>query len=546
MKHSRFICAVCAAVMLTGSLTVFPAEITAYAETEPFYICSSGNFEWDFYRDGTLVISGKGRMDDNEETPFENYNRNSGDTITLKKVIFEEGITHIGADLFYSGEDQEPEGDCKDLTSVTLPDSLESIGAGAFESCRKLKEINIPERVQHFGYMAFAGTPWYDDLKAQNEFVILNNVLLEAPASETLTVPDGVTRIAMRVVWSDEVRRVVLPDSVTVLEEKAFADCINLEEIVIPESVSEIGISAFAGTKWLADRCAENPCVTVNHILVDCYAVEGELVIPDDVEIIPTLACAKYEGITGVVIPETVKKIGAGAFMQCSSLKSISFPDHLAAIPPYICTECTALSDIRFPAHVREIGQAAFGGCSGLTEITLPETVTWVGYAAFTECSSVKEITVLNPYCRFVNFGLSFCNHFIFDFDNEIPVKDRYAGTVRGYSSSTAEEAAIEADYPFVSLGEIPDQAFVQPLVRGDVDRSDKVDVADAVLLARFLTEDAEAIVTQEGLICADTDRSGSIDLEDLTYILQKIAKRPVNDEIWNERTGNPFLDYFL
>ncbi len=225
--------------------------------------------------------------------------------------------------------------------------------------------------------MAFAGTPWYDDLKAQNEFVILNNVLLEAPASETLTVPDGVTRIAMRVVWSDEVRRVVLPDSVTVLEEKAFADCINLEEIVIPESVSEIGISAFAGTKWLADRCAENPCVTVNHILVDCYAVEGELVIPDDVEIIPTLACAKYEGITGVVIPETVKKIGAGAFMQCSSLKSISFPDHLAAIPPYICTECTALSDIRFPAHVREIGQAAFGGCSGLTEITLPETVTW-------------------------------------------------------------------------------------------------------------------------------------------------------------------------
>ena len=287
--------------------------------------------------------------------------------------------------------------------------------------------------------------------------------------------------------------------------------------------------------------------MTVNHVLTDGRACTGDIVIPEEVQRIAPCAFASSPALTGVTIPDTVKEIGVGAFLQCRELKRITFPEGIARIPDITCLQCSALTDIHFPDSLREIGIGAFTECSSLTDVSLPETVTTVSFAAFGICGSLKHAAVLNPYCNIIGRRTAFCNDFIIDLDHEVPVSDIYSGTISGYSGSTAEIYAEEEGYTFESLGTVPDKTFLRPLIRGDVDQSQGIDVADAVLLARYLTEDREAVISQNGLVCADADYSGTVDAADVTNILLRIAKRlPDFDEYVMEKQAQTLDDIYM
>ena len=120
--------------------------------------------------------------------------------------------------------------DCDTITSIILPESLESIESNAFNSCNALTSITIPESVTTIGDYAFSG----------------------CSSLTSVTIGDGVTTIGNDAFkYCSSLTSVTIPDSVTSIGEKAFYDCDSLTSVTIPDSVTSIGDLAFTNCSSL-------------------------------------------------------------------------------------------------------------------------------------------------------------------------------------------------------------------------------------------------------------------------------------------------------
>ena len=134
-----------------------------------------------------------------------------------------DSVTSIGAGAF---------GGCTSLTSVTIPDSVTSIGQHAFNGCRSLTSVTIPDGVTSIGAYAFS----------------------ECSSLTSVTIPDSVTSIGGIAFGNcKSLTSVTIPDSVTSIGGGAFQGCISLTSVTIPDSVTSIGDGAFASCTSLTD-----------------------------------------------------------------------------------------------------------------------------------------------------------------------------------------------------------------------------------------------------------------------------------------------------
>jgi hypothetical protein len=144
----------------------------------------------------------------------------------------------------------------------------------------------------------------------------------------------------------NEIQNLVIPESVTSIGNSAFSGCSNLTSVTIPNSVTSIGNCAFM-------ICSNLTSVT----------------IPNSVTSIGDNAFKYCRGLTSVNISESVTSIGYGAFWDCSSLKSIIIPEGVTSIGSSTFSGCTSLTSVTIPNSVTSIGDNAFSGCSELTEV---------------------------------------------------------------------------------------------------------------------------------------------------------------------------------
>jgi hypothetical protein len=126
---------------------------------------------------------------------------------------------------------------CIGLTSVTISESITSIGTHAFEGCAALTSVMIPNSVVEIGGGAFA----------------------RCSSLTSITIPNSVTSIGQSVFWSAGLTSITIPDNVTSIDYGAFEDCVNLTSVTIPESVTEIGTNAFKGCTGLTSVTFLNP-----------------------------------------------------------------------------------------------------------------------------------------------------------------------------------------------------------------------------------------------------------------------------------------------
>ncbi len=285
--------------------------------------------------------------------------------------------------------------DCRDLTSIAMPDSVTAIGGAAFYGCRGLTFVKIPDRVTEIGWRAFYDTPFYAD--KPKGMVILGSLLYDYKGAcpSSVTVPSNVTAIGTAfygchgltsiavaagnpnyssrdgVLFNKDQTELIrfpggksgayeIPPSVTAIWMCAFKGCSGLTSITIPESVTSIGDEAFYG----------------------CH------------------------GLTSLAIPSGVTTIRDDAFLDCRGLKNIAVaagnPDYSSRDGVLFNKDQTTL--FRFPGgksgvyeippSVTAIRRCAFKGCSGLTSINIPESVTSVGDEAFYGCHGLTNIAV--------------------------------------------------------------------------------------------------------------------------------------------------------
>ena len=161
------------------------------------------------------------------------------------------------------------------------------------------------------------------------DFVIEAGVLKEYHGASTdVVIPDGVEEIAFDCFNRSRIRSVVIPNSVTCINSRAFEYCTNLVSVNIPNGVTEISYNLFSGCKNLK---------TVN--------------IPDGVTNIYDCAFSWCESLESITIPNSVTYIGPGAFVRCSSLTSIVIPDSVTSIGEGAFRACTNLKLVKIPSN---------------------------------------------------------------------------------------------------------------------------------------------------------------------------------------------------
>ena len=230
---------------------------------------------------------------------------------------------------------------------MQLSNNLTIIEEGTFSGCRSLTEIVIPDSVTEIR------GEWYEYDHHSSAF-------------------SGCTSLA----------KVKLSNNLTIIEAGTFRDCTSLTEILIPDSVAEIGKFAFSGCTSLSKvKLSNNLTIIEEGTFCDCTSLK-EIVIPDSVT---EIRGEWYE-----------YDRHSSAFSGCTSLAKVKLSNNLTIIEAGTFRDCTSLTEIVIPDSVTEIGGHAFSGCTSLTEIVIPDSVTSIGWCAFSGCTSLSKVKLSN------------------------------------------------------------------------------------------------------------------------------------------------------
>ena len=268
---------------------------------------------------------------------------------------------------------------CYSLTSITIPNSITSIGSSAFYDCNKLTTVYYTGDIT-----SWCAIEKLDSLMSSITTLYINGQKIEG----SLIIPDDVTNIGSHAFYNcNSLMSVTIGNNVISIGSYAFYNCNKLTEVYNKSSLtitagsSDNGYLAYYakniyttedGSKLSTD---EKGYVTYTEedqkILIAYTGTETELVLPVDITQINHHAFDGYNNLTTVVIGDTVTNIGDYAFQGCSSLMDIVVPD-----------------------NVTSIGKNAFYNCDNLTNMTIGNSVTNIGNYAFQNCKKLTSIIV--------------------------------------------------------------------------------------------------------------------------------------------------------
>ena len=288
INHEVVYMIIAIAFLLFVSVLLCAVSVSSAEEKKPKTF-TRGNWEYTIKEDGTTAI-------------VKYYGSDSD--LVIPDQLDGKTVTGIGDSAFSFRSS---------LISVTIPDSVTSIGDNPFYCCEELSEIIVSP-----------GHPY---------LAVTDGVLFSRPDKRLVCYPNAFTSESYSV-----------PQGIQVIGNHAFFSCESLTSVTIPDSVTNIGDSAFTG-------CSSLTSVT----------------IPDSVTSIGNHAFFSCESLTSVTIPDSITRIGRWTFSDCKALTSVTIPNSVTSIEDCAFSNCTSLASVTIPDSVTRILFHAFLSCDSLT-----------------------------------------------------------------------------------------------------------------------------------------------------------------------------------
>ena len=316
-------------------------------------------------------------------------------------LIIDSIIENAGVKYYVTSIEVDAFRNCKDLTSVHIPNSITVIGNNAFFGCSGLKSINIPNSVTEIGSSAFYWCSNLVDITIDSDADFTNSYLFLTKDGLYYKVlnKDNVS-LNSNGLYSGDIE---IPSSITIgdrfpvtsIGAEAFRECIDLSSIIIPEGIKSIGTSAFSGCSGLKSITIPNSVANIgNNAFFGCSKVESLTYNTDAIKSI----FSGIRSLKNITIGDSVTIIGTNAFKGCSGMTSVILPNSIKSIGNNAFDGCTGLTLFTMGDSVLSIGDFAFSGCSNLTSLSISNSITEIGSCAFNNCGKIDYNVYDNGY----------------------------------------------------------------------------------------------------------------------------------------------------
>jgi len=387
----------------------------------------------------------------------------------IESIALPQTLESIGSGAFSS---------CLNLTEIEFPSSLQYIGSAAFYACSSLKDIYIPASVTELGYGAFGacGSLSYISVDKDNlNYLSELSVIYTKDYSVLHTYPAGSDRSSYKVHSN-------MLTPTTTIAPMAFSGAYQLRVVDLPLGLQDIGDYAFSGCALGGISIPDS--VTSIGTYAFYMAQNLKEVLFSENATLPKISYSAFmlSGLESFTVPASVSAIEEDAFRGCSNLTTVTFAQNskLTAIPAYVFYGCENLQNITFlpgsalkqiqdhgfegmvnlqtvdfgDAKLKEIHNYAFRYCENLQNFTLPKTLTSIGRFAFHGCASLADFVIPAKVQHIGSFAFVYTEDLSIYFTSEaLPayLEEDWDFSLSGYYLGV-ESVATKGDYKYANL----------------------------------------------------------------------------------------------
>jgi uncharacterized repeat protein (TIGR02543 family) len=324
----------------------------------------------------------------------------------ITSVSMPSSVTSIGQYAFQNSSNSE---NMSKLVSVDFSENLQSIGDYAFEYCSRLKSVTLPKNLQSIGDYAFYYCYWLESVTLNENLQSIGNYAFSDSGLKSIEIPDSVTNLGGingRVFeYCRRLENVVIGDGITQINSRIFSSCTSLAAITFKGvTPPAIGTSVFVGCDKLSTiNVPTGKASSYQSVLVG--AGLSATVMEDDSTLKITSSFI-VNGILYKALPSSSPTVQVGngvvAAVPTTHAGGIEIPSTVefndmtfavVAIGGYAFNG-RDIASVTIPPEVTTIGDYAFSGCSKLESVTLPSEIMTIGDYVFSGCSKLELVTL--------------------------------------------------------------------------------------------------------------------------------------------------------
>ena len=334
----------------------------------------------------------------------------SGD-IVIPSILNYQGVncrvTSIGKSAFEN---------CKSLTSVNIPDSVTSIESSTFMHCSSLTSVTIGNSVTSIGLGAFYYCSSLTSITIPNSVTHISSQVFQGCSNLTsVTIGNSITRIESSTFSGCPLTTVIMLDSTApkvatnYISNNIFSSTPSTKVLIVPVGATGYSTS-WCNTKWAAVNYTMVPTNNVNYKLNDTNIIETfnsnnkteTLTIPNTVTYngntfsvnkLSRNSLANDNVVKSLTIESGINKIEASALSGCNNLETVNIPESVAEIDNHVFWMCRNLKNIVLPNTLTQLKPEMFVACEELETITIPNGITTIPFRMFEGC---KKLTTVN------------------------------------------------------------------------------------------------------------------------------------------------------